>query len=264
MKKTILISLLFLLSNTVLFAQLKTEKLPEKISEKVPPQYKPYFFGIDALLQTSQSKIEGSANITAVQKQFMNVGMYAGKHFGKHKFDVGFILGNSNNSWRYTNTRLNATVNPSLNLTTLNVRGAYNYQILTINDRFNIDIGLGITWIRLLTKQNLTYNQTAFDKLISTQTEKILQIKAYGIDGKIQFNYALNRHIQAHVFGQYRYAPAYLRAASATYFDAITGIKQDAAIISSAQTAVLLGMGLQYNLQPLFKEKIQKRKEKTQ
>jgi hypothetical protein len=261
MKKTIQISLLFLLSNTVLIAQLKTEKLPEKIGEKVSPQYKPYFFGIDALLQTSQSKIEGSANITAVQKQLMNVGIYAGKHFGKHKFDAGFILGNSQNSWRYTNTRLNVTVNPSLNFTTLNLRGAYNYQIFTMNDRFNIDVGIGITWIRLINKQNLFYTAEAFDKLISTQTEKILQIKAYGIDGKIQFNYALNPHVQAHLFGQYRYAPAYLRAASATYFDAITGIKQDAAIISSAQTAVFFGIGLQYNLQPLFKEKIQKSKE---
>ena len=75
---------------------------------------------------------------------------------------------------------------------------------MTINDRFNIDAGIGITWIRLIKKQKSFYTAEAFDKLISTQTEKILQIKAYGIDGKIQFNYALNPHIQVHLFGQYR------------------------------------------------------------
>ena len=84
--------------------------------------------------------------------------------------------------------------------------------------------------------------------------ERVLSTRIFGADGKIQVNYVLTPHFQLHLLAQYRYAPTYLRASNATFYDAVTGIKQDAAIVNSYQNAVLLGVGVQYNLQPLFEK----------
>jgi Outer membrane protein beta-barrel domain len=255
MKKTIHIFLLLLASNSILLAQIKTDTLKKASTTKRITDYPPIFFGIYASLQSSLSKVEGSANITTAQKQYLNWGIYAGYRFRKHKFDLGLTLGNSNNNWSYTNPKLAVTVRSNQDRATLNVRFGYNYRLFKLNDRWNIDLGAGISSINIRQKDTLfTYPSEAFTKLISALQERLLEKNSLAFDGKIQVNYALNTHLQLHFFGQYRYAPTYMRRADITYFDAITGVKQDMATVKSSQTTPLFGIGLQYNLRPILKK----------
>jgi Outer membrane protein beta-barrel domain len=255
MKKRIQILLLIALSNGVLLAQIKTDTLKKASTTKRITDYPPIFFGIDASVQMSLSKVEGSANITTAQKQYLNLGIYAGYRFRKHKFDLGLTLGNSNNNWQYTNPKLAVTVGSNQDRSTLNLRFGYNYRVFKLDSRWNIDLGVGVSSINMRYSDTLfIYPSEAFTKLISGLEERLLDKNSLGFDGKIQVNYALNTHLQLHFFAQYRYAPTYVRRADVRYYDAITGILQDVASIKSSQTTPLFGIGLQYNLRPILKK----------
>jgi hypothetical protein len=258
MKKTIVICLLFLLPTVGLFAQVKTDKLDKKSTSKRTPQYKPIFFGFEAARQTTQTKIDGSANITSISKMYPNFGIYGGYQLAKQRFSFGVSVGQDDNSWNYKNARINVDINSGSNRATINGRIGYDYQFLTISDRLNLTIGGGLNLIHLLKNEaNTTAKPQVLDKLITGEIDSIYRFNSLGIDGKLQLNFALSPHIQVHLFGQYRYAPTSMYAASIGYYDAITGIKQDLATIKSHQTAPIFGIGLQYNLQPFFKrEKI--------
>jgi hypothetical protein len=263
MKKTIVICLVFLLPTVGLFAQMKSNKSDKKSTSKRTPQYKPLFFGFEAAQQTTQTKIDGSANITSVSKMYPNFGIYGGYQLAKQAFSFALSVGQDDNSWNYKNARLNVDINSGLNRATINGRIGYDYQFLTINNRLNLTIGGGLNLIHLLKDNvNTTAKPQVFEKLITGEADSIYRKNSLGIDGKLQLNFALTPHLQVRLFGQYRYAPAYLYGASLGYYDAITGIKQDVATIKSYQSAPLFGIGLQYNLQPLFV--IEKKKEKSE
>ena len=257
MKKQCFLFLLFLLPNVLLLAQFKTDEKAQKPAAQRTPQYRKGFISVDALLQTYNSIVEGSANITPVRKQYVNTALTVGYPFGRHKIELGVATGRDDNSWHYTNTRLNAEADLGLNRPTFNVRLGYRYRIFKINDRLGVDLGVGIDMINLSTKTSEGTYSGGTAKLIIAGDERVLSTRIFGADGKIQANYVLTPHFQLHILAQYRYAPTYLRASNATFYDAVTGIKQDAAIVSSYQNAMLLGVGVQYNLQPLF-EKVKK------
>ena len=254
MKKQCSLLLLLLLSNVLLLAQVKTDEKEQKPVVKRTPQYPKGFISLDALLQTCNSVVEGSTNITPVRKQYVNTALTVGYPFGRHKIELGMATGRDDNSWHYTNTRLNAEADLGLNRPTFNVRLGYRYRIFKVNDRFGVDLGVGIDMINLSNKTSEGTYSGGTAKLIIAGDEKVLSTRIFGADGKIQANYVLTPHFQLHILAQYRYAPTYLRASNATFYDAITGIKQDAAIVSSYQNAVLLGVGVQYNLRPLFEK----------
>ncbi len=256
MKKTILISLLFFIANSTLLAQTKVKNSDKKVFKKTTPQYSPLYFGIDVMQQLSQSKVVGSAAISTVQKAYLNLGINGGYRLGKHAFELGFSLGNSNNGWTYFYAKQNVKVNPDLNRQTLNTRFGYDFTAFSLNNRVNLAVGAGVNWINVLNRDTIiNYFPEALDKLISAQDEKLVANNSFGIDGKITLNFALSAHFNVRIFGQYLYAPTVLRAANAVYYDAISGLKQDAATINSAQNAFVFGIGLQYNLVPLFEQK---------
>jgi hypothetical protein len=252
MKKTIHIFLWLLLPNAVLLAQLKTDSSYKKPAPKAP-QYEPFFFGFDVATQINQPQVTGSANITAAQQQRVNIGIYGGYKLRKHKFDIGFTLSNTNNNWRYTNTPVNATINQSLDRSILNTRFGYSFRFFRIGNRFTVEAGVGIDWLRLISSDTLfVYPVSETTKLISAQQERLLNRDILGFDGKLQVNYALNPHVQLRLFAQYRYATDIFRTASVTYYDAITGLEHDRATIKTARNDLILGIGMQYNLKALF------------
>jgi hypothetical protein len=255
MKKLLPIFALLILTPLVLHAQKKTDKTYKKTPYKRTPQYKPYFFAFDGALQMNTSKSEGSVNINSVNKQYVNIGISGGYLLNKHKFEVGLNLGSDNNHWHYTNTRLGLHLDNGTSRPTLNLRLGYNYPILTINDRLNVEAGAGINWLHFLKKDSMPLSSEALDKLIFSNSETFLKTNTLGIDGKIQLNYTLSPHLQVHLFYQYRYAPQYLRAYYTIYYDSITGLPMDIAYTKSFQSAHVLGIGLQYNLRPLFEKK---------
>ena len=252
MKKTVHILLCFLLPNAVLLAQLKTDSSYKKPAPKAP-QYEPFFFGFDAALQVNQPTVTGSANITVAQQQRVNIGIYGGYKLRKHKFDVGFTLTNSNNNWRYTNARVNATVNLGQDRSVLNTRLGYSYRFARIGNRVTFDAGVGLDLLHLVTSDTtFFYPSQELTKLISAQQERLINRNILGFDGKLQVNYAMNPHVQFRLFAQYRYGTAHFRTATITYYDAISGIKQDEATVKTAQNDLIFGVGMQYNLKALF------------
>jgi hypothetical protein len=265
MKKTIAIFLIFLLPNAVSFGQTKVDKTEKQSTKNRTPQYSPLFFGFDAMQQLSQSTVVGSAAISSAQKAFANVGIYGGYQHDDHQFELGFSLGNSNNGWRYVNTKLSAEANPNINRATINTRLGYSYTFFNLSRRVNMSAGAGLTWINLINKDTVfTYSYEALDKLIWGLSERLLKDNSFGFDGKIQLNYILTPHLDVHVFGQYRHAPTVLRSANIAYYDAITGIEQDIAIVNSAQSAFIFGIGLQYNLRQSFRKAVKETEEKKQ
>lgn len=254
MKKRYTVIFLLLLPNVILLAQVKTDTSVTKTISRRTPQYPKGFVSVDALLQVCNSVVDGSANIKSVQKKYMNTALTIGYPFGRHKLELGVATGRDDNSWHYTNTRLNAEADLGVNRSTFNTRLGYRYRIFKINDRLGVDLGVGINMINLSTKKYEGVYSGGDSKLIISGDETILSTRIFGVDGKIQANYVLTPHFQLHVSAQYRYAPTYLRASNSTFYDAITGLKQDAAIIRSHQNALLLGIGLQYNLHPLFEK----------
>jgi hypothetical protein len=193
MKKTLPILLWLLLPNAVLLAQLKTDSSYQKPKPKAP-QYAPFFFGFDAALQVNQPTVTGSANITTTQQSRVNVGFYGGYKLRKHKFDIGFTLTNSNNNWRYTNTRVNATVSPSMDRPILNTRLGYSYRFARIGNRVTFDAGVGIDLLRFTSSDStFFYPVSETTKLISSQREQLINRNILGFDGKLQVNYA--RHL---------------------------------------------------------------------
>lgn len=252
MKKTIHILLWLLLPNAALLAQLKTDSSYQKPKPKAP-QYPPFFFGFDAALQLNQPTVTGSANITVAQQSRVNIGFYAGYKLRKHKFDIGLTATNSNNNWRYTNTRLAATIDQNMNHAVLNTRLGYSYRFARIGNRVTFDAGVGMNLLHLVTSDTFfLYPGLETTKLISSQRERLISRNILGFDGKLQVNYALTPHIQARLFAQYRYGTDIFRTATVTYYDAITGIEQDDATIKTGRTDWLFGVGMQYNLKALF------------
>jgi hypothetical protein len=265
MKKTFAIILIFLLPNMVLFGQTKADKTEKQSSKKKTPQYHPLFLGIDVMQQLSQSNVVGSPAISSAQKAFANVGIYGGYQHDEHQFELGFSLGNCYNGWRYANSRLNVEVNPNINRATINTRLGYNYTFFSLGRRVEMSAGAGLTWINLINRDTvINYTAESFDKIISGVSERLLKDNSFGFDGKIQLNYILTPHLDVHIFTQYRHAPTVLRSANVAYFDAITGIKQDVAIVNSVQSAFIFGIGLQYNLRPSYKKHVKETEEKKQ
>jgi hypothetical protein len=253
MKKTIQILSLLLLPNFVLIAQIKIEKLENKTTTEAPPQYKSWFRGFDMALQTCQTQTKGSPNVTSVKEQYKNVGIHVGYQSNKHKWEIGLSLGRDDNSWTYKNTNLDVQIGHGTDRPISTMRLGYTYQIYKINKRWTIDVGGGVNWVNLINRDSLNgLGNTDGEKIIWYADETILRKNSFCIDGKIQLNYTLTPHWQAHLLYQYRYAPQYLRSSYAVYYDFKTVQKLDAAYTKSSPSAVLIGLGLQYHIQPLF------------
>jgi hypothetical protein len=253
MKKAIQILSLLLLPNALLMAQIKMENLEKKPSAEGTPQYKSWFRGFDMMLQTVQTKTEGSANVTPVHEQYKNPEINFGYQKGKHKWEIGLAVERDDNSFYYENKVNGSNFGKSWDYATVNTRLGYSYQIYKINQRTNIDLGVGINWTYWLGGSILQPETSVGDKNIVANYKQVLEGKnAIGIDGKLQINYALSPHWQAHFFYQYRYAPQPLTSARAIYTNAQTGAYLEDARIKSTPSAIIVGLGLQYYVQPLY------------
>ena len=256
MKKSLQILLLLSLPTAFLNAQIKADKLDDKKNiETTPPQYKGLFGGFDLMLQTVKTKVNGSANVTPFHENYRNLGFHVGYQSNKHKYELGLAVEKDDATWNYVNAAHDANLGSGVDYATLNTRLGYSYQLLKLNKRTNIEIGGGLNWTHWLVEELWPSYQTTTDKVILSYDEKLERRNSLAIDGRVQLNYALTPHLQARLFYQYRYAPQPLRTISANYY--ILGIvsKPDLATITSSATASIIGVGLQYNIKPLFSRK---------
>jgi hypothetical protein len=260
MKKTIQILFFLFLSNGLLMAQIKMENLEKKPNAEGTPQYKSWFLGFDLRLQTVQTKVEGSANVTPVHEQYKNLSLQFGYQKGKHKWELGLAVETDDNSHDYKDRVYEYQNGFGSDGSTLTTRLGYSYQILKLNQRWNMDIGGGLNWTNSLNGEIFGNLSVLGGTIRADFYETLLKRNVLAIDGKIQLNYALTPHLQAHFFYQYRYAPQNMRSTFAFFTDTKTKQILDKAYVYSSPTAVLVGLGLQYNMKPLFyrkpKEKI--------
>ncbi len=255
MKKSIQILVLLQFSSVFLMAQIKVENLEEKPLLGKTPQYKSWFRSFDLTLQTVQTKVDGSPNITPVHEQYKNLGVQLGYQQGKHKWEIGLAVEVDDNSHDYKDEVYQHQSGFGSDGSTLTTALGYSYQILKLNKRWNVDIGGGVNWTNSLNGQIFDDRSVIYGSVVSSFHETLLRRNVLSVNGKIQVNYALTPHLQAHFFYKYRYAPQYMRSIFALYTDAKTGQILDRAEIKSSPSAVLVGLGLQYNVQPIFYRK---------
>ncbi len=256
MKKSIQIFLFLSLPTVLLNAQIKANKLEGKQKiETIPPQYKGWFGGLDLMLQTPRTKVDGSANVTLVQEQYINRGFRVGYQSNRHKYELGLAIEKDDASWNYTDTIYNEQSGSGSDYSTFNTRLGYTYQVLKLNKRMHIELGGGLNWTYWLADEVFPERLVQSSNITGYHREMLLRRNSLAIDGRVQLNYVLTPHLQARLFYQYRYAPQSQRTVSSTYYAIATGKILDDVIVTSSATASLIGVGLQYNIQPLFNRK---------